>query len=103
MIALLRLEGLALFAAALAGYVYSGGGWLLFLVLFLAPDLSMAGYLAGPRIAGAAGPRPVGGFGDGAAGRAGLAGAYRHRPRARLWTEAYDRLRRHASRADRPG
>ncbi len=27
-----------------------GGSWLLFAVLLLAPDLSMLGYLAGPRI-----------------------------------------------------
>lgn len=50
----LRLEGLAV--AALAAYLYARGGhsWLLFAALFLAPDLSFAAYLAGPR-AGAAG------------------------------------------------
>lgn len=46
---LLRAEGLAVFVAALALYVDSGYGWLLLVVLVLAPDLSMAGYLAGPR------------------------------------------------------
>jgi hypothetical protein len=46
---LLRLEGGALFVAALVGYAVTGGGWLLFVLLFLAPDLSMAGYLAGPK------------------------------------------------------
>lgn len=46
----LRLEGAALFAVAVVGYVLAGGSWPLFLLLFLAPDLSMAGYLAGPRI-----------------------------------------------------
>ena len=47
---LLRMEGAALFAAAVVGYVLAGGSWPLFLLIFLAPDLSMAGYLAGPRI-----------------------------------------------------
>ncbi|MEX0673181.1 MAG: DUF4260 domain-containing protein [Gaiellaceae bacterium] len=46
---LLRAEGLAVFVAALALYFDSGYGWLLLVVLALAPDLSMAGYLAGPR------------------------------------------------------
>jgi hypothetical protein len=47
---LLRLEGLTLFAAMIALYVLWGGPWWLFAVLFLAPDLSFAAYLAGPRI-----------------------------------------------------
>jgi hypothetical protein len=46
---LLRLEGLALFAGAVALYFEAGFGWVWLLVLFLAPDLSMLGYLAGPR------------------------------------------------------
>lgn len=45
---LLRAEGLAVLVAALAVYFDSGYGWLLLVVLALAPDLSMAGYLAGP-------------------------------------------------------
>ena len=45
----LRVEGLAVFAAALVLYATFGSGWFLFAVLFLAPDLSMLGYLAGPR------------------------------------------------------
>jgi hypothetical protein len=48
--ALLRLEGLALFVAMLVLYSYRGGPWWLFAVLFLAPDLSFAAYLAGARI-----------------------------------------------------
>lgn len=44
-----RLEGLALLAVAALAYAQVGQGWLLFAVLFLAPDLSFAGYLAGPR------------------------------------------------------
>jgi hypothetical protein len=47
---LLRAEGLAVLVAALALYFDSGYGWLLLVVLALAPDLSMAGYLAGPRV-----------------------------------------------------
>ena len=46
---LLRLEGLALFALALAVYARGESSWLLFAVLFLAPDISFAGYLLGPR------------------------------------------------------
>jgi hypothetical protein len=47
---LLRLEGAALLTVAAGFYAYFGEPWWLFLVLFLAPDLSMLGYLAGPRI-----------------------------------------------------
>jgi len=47
---LLRLEGAALAAGALILYRFAGGSWLLFVLLVLAPDLSMLGYLAGPRI-----------------------------------------------------
>jgi hypothetical protein len=47
---LLRVEGLALLAAALAVYLERDYSLLLAAVLFLAPDLSFAGYLAGPRI-----------------------------------------------------
>ena len=46
---LLRLEGLTLFAAMIVLYAAQGGSWWLFAILFLAPDLSFAGYLAGPR------------------------------------------------------
>ncbi|MGH2373741.1 MAG: DUF4260 domain-containing protein [bacterium] len=46
---LLRLEGLAVCALALYGYAATGGSWLWFAVFILAPDLSMLGYLAGPR------------------------------------------------------
>jgi hypothetical protein len=48
---ILRAEGFAILAAALAAYVVvlDGPLWLL-AVLALAPDLSMVGYLAGPRI-----------------------------------------------------
>jgi hypothetical protein len=47
--AVLRLEGAAAFAAAVALYAYCGFSWPLFALFFLAPDLFMLGYLAGPR------------------------------------------------------
>ena len=50
---LLRLEALFVVIAALAAYARLGASWWLFAILFLAPDLSMIGYLAG-RKAGAA-------------------------------------------------
>ena len=46
----LRLEGLAIAAAALAAFVALDGPWWLLLALALAPDLSMLAYLAGPRV-----------------------------------------------------
>jgi hypothetical protein len=46
---LLRAEGAALLAGAMLAYDLAGNGWLLFALLFLVPDLSMLGYLAGPR------------------------------------------------------
>jgi|ERR1700679_192686 len=48
--ALLRLEAFALFLGAIALYVHSGAGWKLFAILILVPDISMAFYIAGPRI-----------------------------------------------------
>ena len=47
---LLRLEGFALFAAALVVYLHRDYSLLLAALLFFAPDVSFAGYLAGPRI-----------------------------------------------------
>lgn len=47
---LLRLEGLAVAAAALAAYFLLGGPLWLLVVLALAPDLSMLAYLAGSRL-----------------------------------------------------
>lgn len=46
----LRLEGFAAFVAGLAIFGASGGNWLLVVPLLLLPDLSAAGYVAGPRI-----------------------------------------------------
>lgn len=46
----LRLEGLMAFLLATYLYDQAGGSWLAFLLLFLVPDVSFAGYLAGPRV-----------------------------------------------------
>ncbi len=51
--ALLRVEGVALLALGVLLYRVNGGSWLMFGVLLLAPDLSMLGYLAGPRVGAA--------------------------------------------------
>ena len=44
---LLRLEGLALAAVSAVLYARTGASWWLFAALWLAPDLSMLGYLGG--------------------------------------------------------
>lgn len=46
---LLSLEGLAVFALSVYFFFEHGGPWWLFALLLLAPDLSAAGYLLGPR------------------------------------------------------
>ncbi len=50
---LLRLEGLAVAVGAVALYFEEGFGWLPFVLLVLAPDLSALGYLAGNRVGAA--------------------------------------------------
>jgi Domain of unknown function (DUF4260) len=50
---LLRLEGLAVGAGALALYVHGHYGWILFAALALVPDVSFFGYAAGPRVGAA--------------------------------------------------
>ena len=47
---ILRLEGLAVLVVSLLLYRQFGGGWGLLALCFLLPDLSMLGYLAGPRV-----------------------------------------------------
>jgi hypothetical protein len=47
---MLRLEGLTLFAGMTLLYWVWDGSWWVYAILFLAPDLSFAAYLAGPRI-----------------------------------------------------
>jgi Domain of unknown function (DUF4260) len=48
--AFLRLEGLVVFVAAVALYFDGDYAEWAFLVFLLTPDLSFAGYLAGPRV-----------------------------------------------------
>lgn len=50
---LLRAEWLAIAVAVLVAYAWSGASWTLFFLLILAPDLSMAGYIGGPRLGAA--------------------------------------------------
>ncbi|MDH6170649.1 hypothetical protein M2282_005824 [Variovorax boronicumulans] len=50
---LLRLEGAFVLAAALAAYTQFGLGWGVFALWLLVPDLSLLGYLAGPRVGAA--------------------------------------------------
>lgn len=47
---LLHAEGLAVLVGSLVVYFDQGYGWLALVLLFLTPDLSMLGYLGGPRI-----------------------------------------------------
>ncbi len=47
---LLRIESATLLALSVLLYGLNGGNWLLFVLLFLAPDVSMLGYLAGSRV-----------------------------------------------------
>jgi hypothetical protein len=46
----LRVEGLATFGAGLAGFLFLGLPWWAFVLLLIAPDVSMVGYLRGPRV-----------------------------------------------------
>jgi hypothetical protein len=47
---IVRLEYAAATVFSLLAYIHLQGPWWLFALLFLVPDLSMLGYLAGPRI-----------------------------------------------------
>lgn len=47
--ALLRLEGVVLFAGMTLLYALWEGSWWVYAILFLAPDLSFAAYLGGPK------------------------------------------------------
>lgn len=46
----IRLEWAAVALAGITFYAAAGSSWWLFALLILAPDLSMLGYLAGPRV-----------------------------------------------------
>jgi hypothetical protein len=47
---LLRAEGLAVVVAAVTAYFYADYPWWLLFVLALAPDISMIGFAASPRV-----------------------------------------------------
>jgi hypothetical protein len=47
---MLRVEGATMLAGSVLLYWAGAGSWWLFALLLLAPDLSMLGYLAGPRV-----------------------------------------------------
>ena len=47
---LLRAEGAAALGAAVLVWGAAGGNWLIFPLLLLVPDISVVGYLRGPRI-----------------------------------------------------
>jgi uncharacterized protein DUF4260 len=47
---LLRLEALAVLAAAIGLFWHVSGDWKLFAILILVPDISMLFFIAGPRI-----------------------------------------------------
>jgi hypothetical protein len=47
---LLRLEGVVLFVGMTLLYGLWEGSWWVYAILFLAPDLSFAAYLGGPRV-----------------------------------------------------
>jgi hypothetical protein len=46
---LLHLEGLIVLIGALIFYAVLDGSWLLFIILFLAPDISFLAYFGGPK------------------------------------------------------
>ena len=47
---LLSLEGAAVFLACIWVFFAQGNPWWLFVLLILAPDIAMLGYLLGPRV-----------------------------------------------------
>jgi Domain of unknown function (DUF4260) len=46
----LRLEHVALLMVAIAAYIYLGGAWWLFALLFFVPDIGLLGYLVNARV-----------------------------------------------------
>ncbi|MCC2976663.1 DUF4260 domain-containing protein [Sphingomonas sp. PL-96] len=50
---LLRLEATMTLIASVTAYAHLGTSWWLFALLFLVPDMSIAGYAAGPRVGAA--------------------------------------------------
>ena len=50
---ILRVESATLFVASVLAYHHLGLSWVEFALLFLAPDLGMAGYAVGPKVGAA--------------------------------------------------
>jgi hypothetical protein len=50
---LIRAENLAIMVGAAVAYEWLDASWWLFALLFLVPDISMVGYLHGPRVGAA--------------------------------------------------
>ena len=109
---LLRIEGAAMFASSLLLYRFVGARWAVFFVLFLWPDVFMAGYLVNAKLGASLQSRARGrasaGAGRSLAGsstvwaldiRSHLAGTHRRGSRARLRTEVSDVLQGHAPAA----
>jgi len=95
---LLRLEGLAILALALAGHAQLDAGWGRFALLFLLPDLAFFGYLAGPRLGAALYDTTHSLMGPALLGGAGLAfGAPAAMAPALVWAAhiGFDRLLGH--------
>jgi hypothetical protein len=83
---LLRLEGLAVLAAAASAYAFVGGSWPLFALLLLAPDLAMIGYRFGPVVGAVAYNAAHTDLAPAALGAAGLAlGAPTMQALALIW------------------
>ena len=72
---ILQLEGATLLLSATVGYGVLDASWWTFALLLLTPDLSILGYLAGPRIGAALYNAVHAYFGPAALGLAGLFGA----------------------------
>ncbi len=82
---LLRLEGLAVLAASVLVFSHLGGNWWVFAVLFLVPDISMLGYLKGPRVGAVAYNMGHSTLGPIALGAMGLTIAPQVLPYAVIW------------------
>jgi hypothetical protein len=96
---LLRVEGAILLILSVLLYgLNNGGGWLLFALLFLVPDLSMLGYLVGRQMGAVsynlfhtyALPGLLASFGG-----PRMVGAYWVRPAGGLWAEVPYRVLRY--------
>ena len=102
---LLRIEETAVLVAAVLAYAHLHFSWMLFAVLFFAPDLFMVGYLANPRVGrrstisrtaflcrSRSSRSGMGGLTARGGGRYHLDQPYRVRPAAGVWVEISDTL-----------